>query len=160
VTTGSPRLRTLGIGLDYLSGDDDPADNEYEAFNTLYHTGHKWYGYMDLFLDPAARTGERGLIDGIASATFGLGAQVPLTVDAHRFWTAAQREPGEASDLGWELDLTLPLTIAPGQSLQLGYSAFRAGDAASLANLGASGRWAHWGYVMATFGFSRTLGGE
>lgn len=150
-------ISTLGIGLDYLSGDDTPVDGEYDAFNTMFHTGHKWYGYMDLFLDPAARTGDRGLVDAIASTTVRLAQDVPLALDVHRFWTAAER-PGDGSrDLGWELDLTLPLTLAPGQRLQLGYSAFRAGDAAPLAGIGAAGRWAHWGYLMATFGFDRSL---
>ena len=151
------RLAALGIGLDYLSGDETPLDDEYSAFYTMYHTGHKWYGYMDLFLDPAARTGDRGLVDAIASATVRLARDVPLTLDVHRFWTAAQRAPDEPSDLGWELDLTMPFTIAPGQRLQLGYSAFRTGDAAPLANIGAPGRWAHWGYLMATFSFDQRL---
>lgn len=148
------RLRSLGIGIDYLSGDETPADDEYGAFNTLYHTGHKWYGYMDLFLDPAARTGDRGLVDAIATATVALARDVPLTLDVHRFWTAAQRTDDEASDLGWELDFTVPLTIAAGQRLQLGYSAFRNGDAAPLAGIGESGDWGHWGYLMATFSFN------
>jgi hypothetical protein len=159
-------LRSIGLGVDYLSGDDAPADGEYRAFNTMYHTGHKWYGYIDLFLDPAARTGDRGLVDGIASVTMQVARSAPLAVDLHRFWTAAPRaldcgaQPcppsasDEASALGWELDLTLPLSIGPNQRLQLGYSAYRNGEAAPLAGLGEDGAWWHWGYAMLTFGFS------
>ena len=160
-------LRSIGVGIDYLSGDDAPGDDEYRAFNTMYHTGHKWYGYLDLFLDPAARTGDRGLVDGMASATMQLGPKAPLAIDVHRFWTAAPRpvpcggplpcpanQPDEADDLGWEFDLTLPLGIGPSQRLQLGYSAYRNGAAAPLAGIGAADEWWHWGYLMLTFAFN------
>jgi len=30
-------------GIDYLSGDNDPADDKYKVFNTLYATNHKFY---------------------------------------------------------------------------------------------------------------------
>jgi hypothetical protein len=158
-------LRSLGVGLDYLSGDPDGpgTGSEYEAFNVLYHTGHKWYGYLDLFLDPAARTGDRGLVDWLASATVQLADNAPSRVDVHHFSMAVTRvinvvgdaplPPVERRDLGWELDLTLPLTVGPNQRLQLGYSAYRNGEAASLAGLGDDGDWWHWGYAMLTFGF-------
>jgi hypothetical protein len=105
-------------------------------------------------------------VDGIASATVQLARNAQLAIDVHRFWTAAQREPGcddlpcpphlatEADDLGWELDLALPLTMGPNQRLQAGYSAYRNGAAAPLASLGPEGEWWHWGYLMLTFGFS------
>lgn len=158
-------LRALGIGIDYLSGDERPGDADYHAFNVMYHTGHKWYGYLDLFLDPAGKTGDRGLVDGIASATVQLAPAAPLAIDLHRFRTAAQRPPTcpgplpcssseEARDLGWELDLTLPFSIGPNQRVQAGYSAYRNGAAAPLAGLGAESRWYHWGHLMVTFGFS------
>jgi hypothetical protein len=150
---GSSPLASLGAGLDYLSGDETPADGEYEAFNVLYHTGHKWYGYMDLWLDPAARTGERGLVDALASATLRLRRDWVLALDVHRFSTAAQRTADEASELGWELDATLPLAIAPNQRLQLGYSAYRNGEAMPLLGLGEADAWWHWGYAMLTFSF-------
>jgi hypothetical protein len=161
-------LRSLGAGLDYLSGDrDTPPGSEYQAFNVMYYTGHKWYGYLDLFLDPAARTGDRGLVDWIASATVQLAASAPLSIDVHHFATAVTRTinvvgdgplpPAEAQDLGWEFDLTLPLTVGPNQRLQLGYSAYRNGEAAPLAGLGEDGNWWHWGYAMLTFSFGGSV---
>ena len=42
VRQGSGRVPTLTVGADWLSGDDDPADATYRAFNTLYATNHKW----------------------------------------------------------------------------------------------------------------------
>jgi hypothetical protein len=153
--TGVAALPRLGVGLDLLSGDDDVTDNTYRAFNTLYATGHKWYGYMDLFLDPAARTRDRGLVDGMASARIGLPRDAALDIDMHGFWL--QREFTAAPDrhIGWELDLTLPVRLGPGQQLQLGYSAFRNGNAAPLIGLGEDGKLWHWGYIQASFSFGR-----
>jgi hypothetical protein len=96
-----------------------------------------------------------------------LAANAPLAIDLHRFWTAEPREldcgavicngEGKADDLGWELDLTLPLTVGRNQRLQLGYSAFRNGEAAPLVGLGPVAEWWHWGYAMLTFSFGAGL---
>ena len=48
--TSSPATRSAG-------------DGTYRAFNTMYATNHPFYGLMDLFTDPAARTNDRGLVD-------------------------------------------------------------------------------------------------
>jgi len=153
--TPASLLPRVGVGVDWLSGDDDVADDTYRAFNTLYHTGHKWYGYIDLFLDPAGRTRDRGLINGIASARIALPGERALDVDAHGFWL--QQEFAGTSDrfLGWELDLTLPVRLGPGQQLQLGYSVFRNGVAAPLVGLGEDGRLWHWAYLQASFSFGK-----
>ena len=146
-------LANVGVGADYLSGDETPADDEYGAFNVMYHTGHKWYGYLDLWLDPAARTGDRGLVDMMGNVTLRLREGWPLALDVHRFSTAEERAADGASDLGWEVDATLPITIAPNQRLQLGYSAYRNGDAMPVLGLGDADAWWHWGYAMLTFSF-------
>ncbi|HSJ07338.1 MAG TPA: alginate export family protein, partial [Longimicrobiales bacterium] len=149
--TGVRQLPRLGAGLDVLSGDVDPADGTYRAFNTLYATNHKFYGFMDLFLDPAARTQDRGLIDGFVSARIGLPADLALDIDGHGFWL--HREFAATSDrfLGWEIDLTLPVDLGPGQRVHLGYSLFINGDAAPLIGLGSADRASHWGYIQASF---------
>lgn len=155
LTWGFPAIpvRSIGIGLDYLSGDETPADGEYGAFNTLYHTGHKWYGYQDLWLDPQARTQDRGLVDAMLNVAVQLREGWPLAIDLHRFTTAAQRTAEEAEALGWELDLTLPVAIASNQRLQLGYSLYRNGEAMPVLGLGEEDDVWHWGYAMLTFSF-------
>jgi len=151
-------LAGLAAGVDYLSGDDDPLDERYGAFNTLYATNHKWYGYLDLFVDPAARTADRGLIDAVASGRLGIVGEHTLQVDVHRFWTAAEQSGAEARALGWELDLTLPVPLGPTHGLLLGYSAFRNGAAAPLAGLGDRGETWHFGYLQATVAFPAASG--
>jgi hypothetical protein len=149
--TGVWQVPRLGAGVDVLSGDADPADGTYRAFNTLYATNHRFYGFMDLFLDPAARTQDRGLIDGILSARVGLPADLALDIDAHGFWL--HREFAGTGDrmLGWEIDFTLPVSLGPGQQVHVGYSLFRSGNAAPLIGLGAADRTSHWGYIQASF---------
>lgn len=157
--TGLPFVARLGAGMDILSGDRDPADGTYRAFNTLYGTGHRYHGYLDLFLDPAGRTQERGLIDGMASARLALPGTIALDVDAHAFWLHQELAASPDRFIGWELDLTLPVSLGEGQRLQLGYSLFRNGVAAPLIGLGADGRTAHWGYAQLAFSFGGALPG-
>jgi hypothetical protein len=146
------RLPYLGIGVDLLSGDDDATDGTYRAFNTLYATNHKFYGYMDLFLDPAARTGGRGLVDLMASARAHVAGPSALEIDVHRFLLA--NDAGlESRDLGWELDLTYPFQFAGAGRFLVGYSLFRNGPGAATAGLGADGKVSHWGFVQAGVSF-------
>ena len=82
------------LWYDYLSGtsDEDQRGGSWNSFNTLFDTGHKFYGLQDVFL---------GLGAGGATGTQGLGLQdlalktklnpMPgwtLKVDYHWFWTA------------------------------------------------------------------------
>ncbi len=48
---------------DYLSGDDDLDDDEIKVFDTLFATNHKFYGYVDFFLNIPEDTAGRGLQD-------------------------------------------------------------------------------------------------
>jgi hypothetical protein len=150
-------LPRIGVGIDYLSGDESPTDGTYRAFNTLYATNHKYYGYIDYFLDPAARTQDRGLVDGIASVAVALPRDLRLELDGHAFWTEQPLAPDAERLIGWELDVTLPVRLGPGQQLQLGYSAFRNGPAAPLIGLGRERAWSHWAYLQATFSFGGAL---
>jgi hypothetical protein len=153
LATSCATVPRVGLGLDVLSGDADPADGTYRAFNTLYATGHRYYGYMDLITDPAARTQERGLIDGMASARVALPRRLALDIDGHGFWLQQQFTTLPDRLIGWELDLTLPIALGPGQQLQLGYSFFRNGPVAPLVGLGSSGSLSHWAYLQASFSF-------
>ncbi|MFH1863183.1 MAG: alginate export family protein [bacterium] len=53
----------FSVGVDYLSGDDDFADDTYKVFDTLYATNHKFYGFMDYFTNLPQHTYGRGLLD-------------------------------------------------------------------------------------------------
>ena len=144
-------LASLTAGVDVLSGDDDLTDDSYGAFNTLYATNHKWYGLMDLFLDPVGRTGDRGLIDALVTVALS-GERLPLTATIHRFMFAEGRAVAGRS-IGWELDVTAPFTVAEAARLLVGYGVFRAGGDAAAAGLGPDGEVRHWGFVQMSVGF-------
>lgn len=143
----------LSLGADYLSGDEDPESGDFDAFNTLYATNHKFYGYLDAFVDPAWDTRGRGLIDLVGAIAVRAGERAQLALDVHRFSLAERFPDSDERELGWELDLTVPVEVGPGQRLVAGYSAFRNGPAAGLLGHGDDGTWRHWGYAQLSFTF-------
>ena len=60
---GASRSPGVSVGVEYLSGDDDPTDGTYKVFDTLYATNHKFYGFMDYFLNIPVHTFGLGLRD-------------------------------------------------------------------------------------------------
>ena len=157
----------LTVWYDYLSGtsDEDARDNDYGGFNTLFDTGHKFYGFMDLFL--AAGAGGRD------AATRGLGLQdlaikanlSPmngwiLKADYHWFYTAegmsntnvhgrgqSTTDRHDENKLGNELDVTLINKYNANTNISIGYSNYTSTSAfRTLRNT--SGDDANWAYVM------------
>lgn len=138
------RRVTGTLGVDVLSGDANPADGTYGAFNTMYATNHPFYGQMDLFTDPAARTNDRGLIDALATTALSLPPRTTLKVELHRFAPQA----GDHAEIGWEADVIAPVQLSRVATMELGYTAFRASAAAAGMGLGANGAWRHWAYLQ------------
>jgi len=106
------------LWYDHLSGTDleDAADNDWSTFDTLYDTGHKFYGYMDLYLNPTGTdTAWRGLQDLAAKMSIKPMANLTLKADIHAMWTETSIED-DLNDLGIA-DATVVngtnLTIAP-----------------------------------------------
>lgn len=54
---------TLGAQIDITSGDNNSIDNNYNAYTSLYGTGHKFFGYMDYFVNFPNDTYGLGIID-------------------------------------------------------------------------------------------------
>lgn len=136
------------VGVDWLSGDDNPADGDYSGFNTLYGTNHKWYGTIDLFLDPNARTGDRGLIDVMAGTVVTLSPRATLRADVHHLRAATAGVSAIDRSLGWEGDVSVPVQLSKASSVEIGYSVFRTQSGFSDLGLGESGALRHWGYLQ------------
>lgn len=147
--TAPARRAAAAVGVDVLSGDATPHDGRYTAFATAYATNHPFYGVMDLIGDPAATTRERGLVDALATGSAKLTGALALRGELHHFTLAT----GAGRDLGWEADVTLPLSVAPAAGVELGYSAFRAGRDAASVGFGAAGSYRDWGYVQLRVAF-------
>ena len=136
---------TTTIWYDYLSGDDSATDGDFEAFNTLFDTGHKYYGFMDLFLPATgANTDFLGLQDLAFKFSIKPMPKVTVKADLHIFWTAEEATAGTAGGsaagiasgnlatgedhLGEELDLTFKYAYNPFVGITIGYSHFFADD--------------------------------
>jgi hypothetical protein len=157
---------SLTVYYDYLSGtsDKDGREGTVGSFNTLYDTGHKYYGLIDLFLGVGA---------GGAKGTMGLGLQdfalrgklkpMPgwtLKADYHWFWTAegvmanskqANLTSATGKDLtnflGNELDITAVTKMNANTKVMIGYSNFTSTvTMRRMKSLGAND--INWGYVQ------------
>jgi len=171
---GSP---SITLWYDTLSGtdDDDAAGGDWGAFDVMYDTGHKFYGFMDVFLN---RTGENtgfyGLQDIALKTKISPTAGWTLKADLHHFRTQTDLTGGDATvviaadaslggamdpDLGTELDVTLVHKYDANTKIVFGVSKYWTTTtfsqlntgAGSLANSGGGSDYnddADWGYVM------------
>jgi hypothetical protein len=151
----------LTLWYDYLSGTDadDVNSRTVGSFDTLFDTGHKFYGLMDNFLNigltsrggaaASVRTDSvrgLGLQDLALKGVMKVGSAWTVNADLHMFWTAVDarsstsgvdaattnigRNDGE-SHLGEELDLSLSHKYSANTSIVFGYSHFFADDLGS-----------------------------
>jgi hypothetical protein len=141
---------TATLWYDYLSGDNDTGDSTVRAFDTLFATNHKFYGYMDFFTDIPGATNQRGLQDVALKGSYSLGEGRTLRADIHSFRVAAA-DGLPSGHIGDELDMTYNWTYAPGVTLTGGLSYFVAGS--DMPPVTAPGNNEVFGYVMADVRF-------
>jgi hypothetical protein len=141
---------SLTAGVDYLSGDDDPTAGDAKAFNTLYATNHKFYGYMDYFLNIPGQLDQAGLVDAMLRGSLELSAKTRIRADLHHFRLA--RERSNAQGLGTEIDLVGNWTMAQYAGLEVGGALYLPTDlATTMLPAFANGSDAtYWGYVQLT----------
>jgi len=166
---------SVTLWYDRLSGvdDDDQADGDWGAFDTMYDTGHKFYGYQDMYLNRSGTDSDYyGLQDIALKVKMPIKTGLLLKADLHHFRTATDLSGGDAdailtsltdaagevnsamsADLGTEIDLTLVSKYDANTIITLGYSHYFTtdtfgqvngfGNEGSEANEGAD-----WAYVM------------
>jgi hypothetical protein len=121
----------FSAGVDFLSGDDDPEKGDYKVFDTMYATGHKFYGYMDYFTNIPAHTYGLGLLDLHVGLTVKPCEKSAVNVVYHHF--AANQDftlsDGSTSrSFGDEVDLTANHNYNEFLTLTLGASLFAPGE--------------------------------
>ncbi len=122
---------TLGAGIDYLSGDDGQDINKFKVFSTLYATNHKFYGYMDYFLNIPVHTYGLGLMDIHAKVAASPSKKLKLAGAFHQFNANADytlKDGATSTSFGSEIDLTFFYTYTKSVKFQGGYSMFFPGD--------------------------------
>lgn len=108
------------IFLDVVSGNSTTVGTA--AFDTLFATNHKFYGFQDLFLNLPLHTGGRGLVDVGATGGFVEG---PLYGKAFvHVFGAADADPSRAWLYGVEPDVVAGYTHPRGLKLEVGASLF------------------------------------
>jgi hypothetical protein len=136
---------TATAWLDYLSGDDDPDDEETGVFNTLFATNHAFYGLADYFLNIPVDTRGLGLQDAALKFSFSLSPTTTLRIDLHNF-RAAEKGFLTTRTLANELDLTLSHSLTNVLTLMTGYSFVQARD--GIKELERLSEDAQWLYLM------------
>jgi len=171
---GSP---TITLWYDSLTGQDDDnnSSGDWGAFDVMYDTGHKFYGFMDVFLNRAgANTGYYGLQDYALKTKMSPSPGWTLKADYHHFRTQTDLSGSDADtviaadgriggamdqDLGSELDVTLVHKYDANTKIALGISHYWTSTTfsqlnnggGSLANDGNDSTGnddANWGYVQ------------
>ena len=130
-TFDSPIKPMIGAGIEFLSGDENLADNDYKTFNTLYGTNHKFYGYMDYFTDLPAHTYRLGLIDIIGKFGFTPLENLNALLTAHVFNSNVGyglQNGSTSNNFGTEFDLLLNYKYNDSFSLEGGASLFLPGN--------------------------------
>lgn len=136
---------TLTFWYDYLSGDDDPDDDEVGVFNTLYATNHVFYGLADLFLNIPAHTGGLGLQDAAVKLSLAPLQRTTFNIDVHSL--RATEDGGLSTrDFANELDFTLAHRLSDAVTVQAGYSFAQVKD--GLKELNRFSENVQWMYVM------------
>ncbi|MCK4605900.1 MAG: alginate export family protein [candidate division Zixibacteria bacterium] len=127
----------LAAGIDYTSGDDDPGDGDFKAYNNLYLAGHKFQGYMNFFTATAVANRpyqDAGLVDWMFRAQMEPADGWWINADAHFFSTAADyvnplADTTVTKDVGVELDAKVATTRVHGIHIEVGGSMFFVEDA-------------------------------
>lgn len=144
----------LTLGFEYLSGDKSTTPNTDEAFNPLYGTHHKFYGFMDYFYVGNAHK-SKGLVDAYIKGKFRIGEKSSLLAFAHEFISQSsittETNQDLSSTLGTEIDLVYALNIAPGVAFNLGYSQMFYTDSMEYLKGVANGKPASWAWAMISF---------
>ena len=118
---------SLNFFIDYVSGDNNVDDNEIKSFDTLFATNHKYYGFMDFFINVPAHTKNKGLMDMGAKASFSPVKKSKMIIHFHKF-SLTEKDSSSNTDLGWELDAVYKYKLKEKIGCTAGYSIFSPGD--------------------------------
>ncbi len=128
---GGKILKAVGLGVDYLSGDDATTASKYEAFHTLYATNHKWYGISDYFLNVPVQSFNGGLNDIHAKVVVDPFGKTKTIFVFHKFLAnqdVVLSDGTKDTDFGNEFDFIFNRKIDGALSLQVGVSYFLPGN--------------------------------
>ena len=115
------------VAADVLSGDDNPGDDRWKVFDTLYGTNHKFYGFMDYFVNIPLNTYGGGLVDTWGRFKCTPLKKTPLMLDVHYFQSqqnVSLSDDTVSKKFGTEVDFTLMHEYTTNLTFFLGASWF------------------------------------
>lgn len=139
----------LGLGFDLLSGtDSDDFSTSMNTFQPAYGTNHKFYGYMDYFINVATNTGNLGLNDFYLIGNFSPeNSKWSFDANLHHFMSN-KSSAADQNTFGQELDLTVKFNLIKGTTLSWGGSLFFPGEL--MKSYYGNEDVAYWTYLMIT----------
>lgn len=145
--TGVDWLASVRGSVEALSGTPE-GDTDAKTFDPPFMTGHKFYGWMDYFVNIPSQTYDGGLLDVNATAAGKLAEAVSWTLKGHNFSLMQARNGRKA--LGQELDFLLSWAYAKPLTFDLGGGAFFPGGIMEEAFGGTDvGLWAYLAVTVA-----------
>jgi len=116
---------SIGAGSDYLSGMDmGSTSSKLTAFNPLYGTHHKFYGYMDYFYVASGHK-NTGLWDSYLNASIKVGKKTGIQAAFHHFVSPVKvlnyQHETASSNLGDEIDLSFNYNLDKAVKIIGGY---------------------------------------
>lgn len=119
----------VGIQYDYASGDNNPLDNDYKAYVSLYPTGHKFFGYMDYFINLNNDAYNLGISDIVLKCGIAPVKDLNVSLNYHIFRSVEEYvyTGGSSYDFGTEADLTVKYNYNEYVDIQAGASLFAPG---------------------------------
>lgn len=152
-------ITKLGLGGDILSGTDpESTTSDINVFHASYGTNHKFYGYMDYFINIPNNTYQLGLNDIYASANFSPdGSKFNFDAALHLFMsnqsiniiTPENPDGSDENIFGQELDLTIKYAFTKNTNLVWGGSLFFPGQLFKIVYDPREDT-AYWTYLMIT----------
>ena len=141
-----PELR---LGVDVYSGDADPADDDREAFDNLFATGHGFFGLMDLFRRFPTDTDNGGLMAIRLVGEMSASETVRVGLHLHNF-TLVEDTVGDKS-LGQEADAVVTWNYNGATEYHWGGSIFVPGDGMKLRSGGEDPAFKTWMQLSVRF---------
>lgn len=146
-------ITPITLGVEYISGDNNPLDSKDTAFNPDFGTNHAHNGFMDyFFVGPA--NGPVGVTDFYLKTNFKV-AGGGLQVHVHEFLTGSKQEMEDGTTLdrtmGTEIDLVYMKKLKGGVIWHIGYSHMLATDTMEALRGGDKGEIQSWAWTMITF---------
>lgn len=119
---------SVGAGFDMLSGTEPNEALSYNTFSPTFGTNHKFYGYMDYFINVPGNTKNLGLNDIYVMLNWQPN-ESKFNFDAKfHLFSSAQKDAAGDNSFGNELDLTIKYNFIKGTSIVWGGSMFMPGD--------------------------------